>query len=153
MDPLTLDKLLPTLQTAIGPAILISGVGLLLLTMTNRLGLVIARVRGLAVESPETAGFARHQRSRQLNILWKRARIIRLAIMFASASALCAALLIASIFLMALCNIDYSWLIALLFIASMACLISSLAVFIKDINHTLEALHLEISAQAPSSKR
>ena len=40
--PLTsLEKIIPMLQVAIGPVILISGVGLLLLTMTNRLGRAI----------------------------------------------------------------------------------------------------------------
>ncbi|MGZ8218234.1 DUF2721 domain-containing protein [Methylomagnum sp.] len=36
------------LQTAIGPALLISGVGLLLLAMTNRLNHVTNRVRSMA---------------------------------------------------------------------------------------------------------
>ena len=37
--------LLPILQTAIGPVILVSGVGLLILSMTNRLGRAIDRAR------------------------------------------------------------------------------------------------------------
>ena len=40
-------RLVPILQVAIGPAILISGVGLLLLTMTNRFGRIIHRARQL----------------------------------------------------------------------------------------------------------
>ena len=40
----TVAQLIPVLQTAIGPMILISGVGLLLLSMTNRLGRVIDRL-------------------------------------------------------------------------------------------------------------
>ena len=37
--PLTsLEQIIPELRDAVGPVILISGVGLLLLTMTNRLG-------------------------------------------------------------------------------------------------------------------
>ena len=40
-------ELVPILQTAIGPMILISGLGLLFLTMTNRLGRVIDRSRSL----------------------------------------------------------------------------------------------------------
>ena len=40
---ISLSELVPILQIAIGPAILISGVGLLLLSMTNRLGRVIDR--------------------------------------------------------------------------------------------------------------
>ena len=44
--PLTsLEKIIPMLQVAIGPVILISGIGLLLLTMTNRLGRAIDRAR------------------------------------------------------------------------------------------------------------
>jgi hypothetical protein len=41
----SLTELIPVLQMAIGPVILISGVGLLLLSMTNRLGRVIDRAR------------------------------------------------------------------------------------------------------------
>ena len=36
MPPLSLTAIIPVLQVAVGPVILISGVGLLLLTMTNR---------------------------------------------------------------------------------------------------------------------
>jgi len=46
----SVEELIPVLQTAIGPVILISGIGLLLLTMTNRLGRVIDRARGLSAE-------------------------------------------------------------------------------------------------------
>ncbi len=42
-----LDELIPILQVAIGPVILISGVGLLLLSMTNRFGRVTDRSRTL----------------------------------------------------------------------------------------------------------
>jgi hypothetical protein len=42
---ITLVQLVPTLQLAVGPVILISGVGLLLLSFTNRLGRLIDRAR------------------------------------------------------------------------------------------------------------
>ena len=45
MDPTTLEQIIPELRDAIGPVILISGVGLLLLTMTNRRGRAIDRAR------------------------------------------------------------------------------------------------------------
>ena len=41
--------LVPVLQTAVSPVVLISGVGLLLLTMTNRLGRIVDRARSLAL--------------------------------------------------------------------------------------------------------
>jgi hypothetical protein len=43
-----LHELVPTIQLAIGPVILVSGVGLLLLSMTNRFGRVIDRSRQLS---------------------------------------------------------------------------------------------------------
>ncbi|MCX5794410.1 MAG: DUF2721 domain-containing protein [Elusimicrobia bacterium] len=139
-------NLIPILQTAIGPAILISGVGLLLLTMTNRLGRVIDRAR--ALDAQLSQGPESDQRRRlvlQLLILWQRARLIRLAIMLASASALSAALLIIVLFFTALGTFESPWLIGGLFILCMASLVSSLAVFIHDINEGLTALRHELS--------
>ncbi|WP_345111750.1 DUF2721 domain-containing protein [Candidatus Villigracilis vicinus] len=50
----SIQELIPVLQTAIGPVILISGVGLLLLSMTNRLSRVIDRARNLlAISRPK----------------------------------------------------------------------------------------------------
>jgi hypothetical protein len=46
----SLTEVISVLQTAIGPVILISGVRLLLLSMTNRLGRVIDRARVLSRE-------------------------------------------------------------------------------------------------------
>ena len=45
-----IQQIVPELRDAIGPVILISGVGLLLLTMTNRLGRAIDRARLLKNE-------------------------------------------------------------------------------------------------------
>jgi hypothetical protein len=139
----TVAELVPVLMTAIGPAILVSAVGMLLLTLTNRLGRVIDRSRALARpaarETPKAAGTARAQ----LDVLWKRARLIRLAIALASMSALCAALLVAALFVTALFHLEAGWLIALLFIACLAALVGSLAVFLRDVNLSLAALTLE----------
>ena len=55
----TVAELVPILQTAIGPALLISGVGLLLLTMTNRLGRVVDRARLLVQQLQEEVPFYR----------------------------------------------------------------------------------------------
>ena len=57
MNDYPISDLVTILQTAISPVILISGVGLLLLTMTNRLGRTIDRSRGLSDET-EKAGSA-----------------------------------------------------------------------------------------------
>ncbi len=136
----TVAELVPVLMTAIGPAILVSAVGMLLLTLTNRLGRVIDRSRALAGLAPPHV--PRTVRA-QLDVLWKRARLIRLAITLASTSALCAALLVAVLFVTALLHLEFAWGIALLFVACMAALVASLAVFLRDVNLSLAALTLE----------
>jgi hypothetical protein len=127
--------------------ILISGIGLLLLTMTNRLGRAIDRARILVGNLPNTTETRRDKIAAQLQILWRRARLIRLAIALASVSALAAAILIIALFLTALWQIETSWIIVILFIVCMLCLIGSLALFIHDINQSLAALKLELEAE------
>jgi len=147
MEVPLVTQLIPVLQTAIGPVILISGIGLLLLTMTNRLGRAIDRARILVGNLPNTTETRRDKIAAQLQILWRRARLIRLAIALASVSALAAAILIIALFLTALWQIETSWIIVILFIVCMLCLIGSLALFIHDINQSLAALKLELEAE------
>jgi len=147
------EELIPVLQTAIGPVILISGIGLLLLTMTNRLGRVIDRARMLSAELLTADGPARARIDPQLDLLWSRAREIRLAISLAAISALCAALLVIILFVTALLSAGSAWLVAGLFAACMASLIASLVVFLHDLNQSLAALKLELAGARSSARK
>ncbi|MCO6452495.1 MAG: DUF2721 domain-containing protein [Caldilineales bacterium] len=139
-----MEDLIPVLQTAIGPVILISGIGLLLLTMTNRLGRAIDRARLMGPQLDQGDDAAQAELQAQLHILWRRARLIRTAIGFAASSALAAALLVIVIFFTAILDLPAAWLIAGLFTACMLFLIASLVLFIHDINQSLAALKLEL---------
>jgi len=141
----SISQLIPILQTAIGPVILISGVGLILLTMTNRLGQTVSRIRNLNDNLIKANVTGRTKVIAQIQILMRRARLIRLAILLAATSALVVSLLIILLFIMALWQIEIAWIIASLFMISMACLICSLVVFIYDVNQSLTALTLELS--------
>jgi hypothetical protein len=151
MQEIPVSQLIPVLQTAIGPTILISGVGLLLLSMTNRLGRTIDRARILARELPSMSHSDRVNNSEQLSILWRRACLIRLSITLASTSALFAAILIIVLFITSLLQLKNAWPICALFISCLACLIASLVVFIHDINLALAALKHELSGKDASS--
>lgn len=141
-----MTNLVPVLQTAVGPAILVSGTGLLLLTMTNRLGRAIDRAR---VMGPQLAGAAPATRAvmeAQIGIIWRRARQIRTAIAFAAGSALLAAVLVIVLFVTALAGVAATAAIATLFIACMASLVVSLTIFLYDVNRSLLALRLELTS-------
>ena len=132
------------LQIAIGPVILISGVGLLLLSMTNRLSRVIDRARTLLAMPESVSGRARKRVLAQIDILWVQARLIRLSILLAAISVLSAAVLIIVLFITALFNIQDAWLISILFVTCLLSLIGSLIVVITDINRSLAAFKVEL---------
>lgn len=141
---MSLTDLITTLQLSIGPVILISGVGLILLSMTNRLGRVIDRSRLLSRELNGTSDTDRTRILAELRILSSRASLARTGIALAVLSALLASLLIINLFLGALLQMSIAAFIVTLFILCMLSLVFSLFLFLVDINLSLKALWLEI---------
>jgi hypothetical protein len=145
-------ELIPVLQVAIGPVILISGVGLLLLTMTNRFGRAVDRSRALVREMRELPEPDRLRLGGQVNILYHRARLIRLAITLSAFSVLLASILIIALFLTALFKLEIGILLIALFSCCMLSLIISLTAFIREIHLSLVALKLELGVAKPDLK-
>ena len=133
MPTTPVHELIPVLQVAIGPVILISGVGLLLLPLTNEAD--------------------RQRLDGQVKILYRRARLIRLSILLAGMSVLLASMLIIVLFLTALWKLEVGLLMSLLFIACMVSLCGSLVAFIRDINLSLGALKLELEYRREAPER
>ena len=146
---ISLHEIIPVLQVAIGPVILISGVGLLLLTMTSRLGRAIDRARQLAGELQKPAQQHREHMLEQVAIIYRRARLLRLAIGLAGVSVLLAAVLIVTLFLTALWHWENGLGVSLIFIGCMCSLVTSLAFFILDIQLGLVALRMELKQVRP----
>ena len=125
------------LQLAVSPVILISAYGLLLLSMTNRLGRAIDRARSLAREGS-------HARQEQIAIIERRARWIRAAIVFTSLALLAAALLVLVLFASIYIPFNISPVVAVLFIGSVLSLVIGLTYFIIDIFASLHAMQAEL---------
>jgi hypothetical protein len=151
MHIVTVTELIPVLQIAVGPVVLISGIGLLILSMTNRFGRIIDRGRSLARELPETPRQDQAHLNEQMRILSRRAEYLRRAITAATVSVLLAAVLIITIFITAVLQIEDAWLIGILFVASMCSLIFSLISFIQDLNESLLAFKLDIGMNPKES--
>ena len=148
---MSISQLIPTLQVSIGPVVLISGIGLLILSMTNRFGRVIDRGRILARELAGVPEQDQVHIEAQLQILTRRAEYLRRAITAASISVLLAAVLIIALFITAVLKVEDAWLIGLLFVGSMGALIFSLVAFLQDLNESLLAFKLDIG-MAPRDK-
>ena len=147
MEPSRLSELVPILQVAVGPVILISGIGLLMLTMTNRFGRIIDRSRILAQQRRSGDEAERRRAEAQVAILWRRATLVRRAIALASVSVLGAAVLVIVLFVAALTRIEAGWLVVAIFGGSLLALIGSLVAFLQEIDQSLLALKLDLSEQ------
>jgi hypothetical protein len=75
------------LSACIAPVIVISGVGLLLLSMTNRHGRVIDRASELIRDLEVTAdGLRRKSLLEQVRLIYRRGRILQVSIILSSVS-------------------------------------------------------------------
>jgi hypothetical protein len=144
MDFSTTSSLLPVIQLAITPVILISGMGALMLTMTNRMGRIVDRTRILAGQVRQAKDDDRQHLEEQLKIMWQRAQLIRRAVTFNGLSMLVACLLVVAIFAGAMLKRDLGPLLLVLFGGSILLVIAALVAFLQDIFVSLHALRLEV---------
>ncbi|HEY8933052.1 MAG TPA: DUF2721 domain-containing protein [Rariglobus sp.] len=144
MDLAVSESLLPTIQLSITPVILITGLGSLLLTMTNRMGRVVDRTRILAGQARAAAGGERDHIEHQLRIMYRRAKIVRLAVTLGAASMFSSGLLVIAIFANAVLGTHLAAVILGIFVASITLLLGALAAFLRDIFLSLNALGLEV---------
>lgn len=130
------------MQSAISPIILISGVGLLLLSFTNRLGRIIDRSRYLAKEKEN--GNQSEIIPIQINILYKRGKILRTAITSIVITMLLASLMILLLLFGYFTNLDIKFFFLGFFIVAIISLILSVILFLIDITISLKALKIQV---------
>jgi len=144
MDTMLLQDLIPILQTAVGPVILISGIGLLILSMTNRYARIFERAHHITVKLPAANADDRRSLIAQLRAILRQAYFVRAAIALAALSVFFTAVLIISLFVSVVFQLGFPILIAALFVLTLSCLIASLIMFIIDINMSLTSLKIEV---------
>ena len=135
------------LTASIAPVIVISGVGLLLLSITNRYGRVIDRarllVRDLAESDPESA--RRRHLNDQLRFTNRRAHMLRSSMLFASTSVFFVSLTVLSLFAEQLLQFHKDFVALEFFALCLISLVVSMYYSIRDITVSLAALDLEVS--------
>jgi len=131
------------LQSTLTPVALISGVGLLLLTITNRLGRTIDRTRVLVGELDNPAAHRRNEKNHEIAILYKRSTYLRNSIAFIVISVIASSLIIPVLFLMALFSYDLRIIGYSLFILSIFSILVASIFFFMDVILSLNALKLE----------
>ncbi len=151
MSDVVTSSFLPVIQLAVTPVILLSGVGALMITLTNRMGRIVDRTRSLAGQVRGAAEPDRDHFNGQLGIMWRRAKLIRLAVTLAALSMLLSCLLVMVIFIDASIHREFGLEMVVIFSASIGCLIASLLAFLRDIWMSLWALGIEVHRARPGA--
>ena len=116
------------IQLAVAPVFLLSGVGITLTVLTNRLARIVDRARVLEARPPE------EKRAREdLANLSRRASLVNRALTLCTICALLICLVIVSLFVSPMFHLDLSGVIAFLFIGAMAAYIGGLVTFLREI--------------------
>lgn len=136
-------ELIKFLQSCITPIALISGVGLVLLTLSNRLGRSIDRTRMLVKELEQVECNNRFGKENQIQILYTRNKLIRNSIICVVMSMVCGALLIPILAFTYITKIDLTVMGETVFIISILFNIVGMRYFISDIKLNLKALKIE----------
>ena len=135
------------LTASIAPVIVISGVGLLLLSISNRYGRAIDRVRLLARElsesDPESA--RRRHLTEQLRLTNDRAHILKRSMLYSSICIFFVSLTILSLFAEQLIGLQKDIVALPCFALCLLSLVVSMYFSIRDITVSLAALELEVS--------
>lgn len=95
-----IDFFVNFLQSCISPIALISGVGLILLTLNHRIGRTIDKSRSIVAELEQGKNIDKTKKQRELKILFKRSKILRNSIVSISFSILLSSLIIPVILVM-----------------------------------------------------
>ena len=123
------------IQAAIAPVFLLTGVSALLGVLSTRLGRTIDRARVLesSIDRAEEPAPRIERMHVELSFLSRRARLIYRAIALGVITALLICVTIAALFVSAFVPFDVSLIVAAMFIAAMAALISTLLLFLREV--------------------
>ena len=142
---MTLSHVTSVLQLAVSPAIIISACGLLILSMSNRLGRAIDRTRLLSSERRGATESRKKAINQQLGIIIHRCGVIRLAILFCTLCILLTSILILALFILTTTEVKSGLIIAVVFCGSILSLALSLLFFTWDVFLALKAMEAEIA--------
>jgi hypothetical protein len=131
------------IQLALGPVFLISGVGITLSMLTQRLSRIVDRARGLEDLREATSSEKKLVTiDEDLKVIFRRARYINVAIALGTTSALLTALVVTLLFASEFVPLGVGGAIAMMFVGSMACLSSAFLMFLLEVRIAINALRI-----------
>lgn len=139
------------IQSAVAPVFLLSGVGVTLGVLTNRLARIVDRARlleerlaslGPFADDPSQSDDRRSALDANLAVLARRARYINVAITLCTLSALLVSLVVILLFANAFLQVHLQLAIAVMFVASMSVLTGAFMAFLIEVRLATASLRI-----------
>ena len=145
METITVDifgNIGQTVQLAVAPVFLLTGIAAFLGVLSNRLGRITDRARILERRLNNTTGEQNEFLQNELASLWRRIGMINKAIALCTISALLICLVVVTLFLGGLLHASLSLVIAVLFISAMLALIMALIYFLREVTRATRSMQM-----------
>jgi uncharacterized protein DUF2721 len=134
------------IQSAVAPVFLLSGVGVTLGVLTNRLARIVDRGRKLEADMASHAAPS-EEIHESLRVLGRRAHYINTAIALCAISALLVALVVVSLFIGELARVNLSIAIGTLFVLAMSSLTAAFVAFLVEVRLATRSLRFGAARQ------
>ena len=133
------------IQLALGPVFLLSGVGITLSMLTQRLSRIVDRARTLEDRREVTNSEPKLKViDKDLRVILRRSRYINSAIALCTTSALLTALVVTLLFASAFTPMSVGGVIAVMFVASMVCLSTAFLMFLIEVRIATNTLRIGV---------
>jgi hypothetical protein len=132
------------LQSTLTPIALISGVGLLLLSMVNRYNHAIDRIRQLLDRKRANQAAEQKKLEESIRVIYARCRMMRNAILCVGVSIVSSGSIVFATALEGLTGLDLLILKELLLVLAVGLIVVAAILFVIEVTYSLHALRLEM---------
>jgi hypothetical protein len=142
MDGIEVVDIAHAIELAVAPVFLLSGIGVFLGVLTNRLARIVDRARKVEEGLRQAAAAAAEESRRQLGVASRRARLVNVSITLSTIAALLVALVVALLFASTFVPINLAGPVAVLFVLAMGALVGAFLSFLLEVRVAIDALRI-----------
>jgi hypothetical protein len=144
MNEIQVVDIAHAIQLAVAPVFLLSGIGVMLGVLTNRLARIVDRARKVEESLRQATAPDIPAAREQLRIASRRARFINVSITLCTIAALLIALVVALLFSSTFVPISLAVYVAALFVVAMMALVGALVSFLVEVRIATAALRIGV---------
>jgi uncharacterized membrane protein len=144
MNEIQVVDIAHAIQLAVAPVFLLSGIGVMLGVLTNRLARIVDRARKVEESLRQATAHDIPESRVQLGVASRRARYINASITLCTIAALLIALVVALLFSSTFVPISLAVYVAALFVVAMIALVGALVSFLIEVRIATAALRIGV---------